>query len=115
MLSRRAPRPSSSSRIAAAVSAFGARTSNGSARSVATRTSSIRTASDTDSPMSASVAAAWALIVSSTRTWTIVVVAIPVPPESAEMRYILSRFGPFDYPSVRSVGLVFLPLPLEMP
>jgi hypothetical protein len=44
----------------------------------------------------------------------VVAVAIPVPPESAEMRYIASRFGLFDHPSVRLVGFVLLPLPLEM-
>src|SRR5664280_640346 len=56
-----------------AVVALGTLTSNGKALSAATRTSNMRTASDTDIPMAASVFAAFFFTFSSTRMWTIVV------------------------------------------
>ena len=64
----RFPFARSAARIAFTVVAFGTRTSNGNAFSAATRTSSMRTASDTEIPIPAKVLAAFSLVFSSTRT-----------------------------------------------
>ena len=65
---RRFPLPRSAARIAFTVVAFGTFTSNGRAFSAATRTSSMRTASDREIPILASVFAALCFVFSSTRT-----------------------------------------------
>src|ERR1700733_4181040 len=72
--------------IALTVVVFGTRTSKGSAFSAATRTNIIRTASETDMPILASVADASSFTFSSTRTWTIVVEGI-----TGLLRYIVSQ------------------------
>ena len=64
----RFPLPLSGAPIAFTVLAFGIFTSKGRAFSAATRTSNMRTASDTEMPIAASVFAALCLVFSSTRT-----------------------------------------------
>jgi hypothetical protein len=70
------PAPSSSSAIAAQVSAFGALISKGNAFSSATRISSSRIASDTDKPISARTLAAFSFTCPSMRARTTVSEAI---------------------------------------
>ena len=69
----RLPSPRSNDWIALAVTALGTLTSKGIAFSAATRTSSIRTASETESPIAASDFAARSLVFWSIRVCTIVV------------------------------------------
>src|SRR5487761_2496929 len=64
------------SAIADLVFALGTLRAKGNCCSATTRVRNTRIASERDKPIAASVSVAWALICSSTRTWTIVLAAI---------------------------------------